>query len=701
LGTNSCDAPVVYAFNQLCFITQPIVTANPLFFCDTTSQMVTLKGQKTIGGCNSDTSNVLIKWSKGYQRTLIGYGDSISVFLKLNDTIYSQAVDTFNLCTSKEFLFITQYVFSVYDVTICAGSSYMFNGINRTTSGFYKDTFRTGNNCDSVVILNLIVSAPTSSVFQNICFQDSALWNGVYLKTNGSYKDTFKSVYNCDSIVTLTLTMITPTKTIPIAICSGDSFLWNGIYQKTTGNYRDTLSGLGCDTIVTLNLTIKPVKFYSFSTTICIGDSILWNGVYQKTIGAYKDTFISSIGCDSIVTLYVFYKANLQFTSNEIFCEGDTFKWNGVEYYAAGSYKDTFTSSLGCDSIHTIELTMIKTSFDTIRIDLCEGDSILWNGNYRKTTGYYLKNLYSIKGCDSMVVLRLVIQPIKRDTIDSIICNNIVFHWNGSVLTSNGVYSDTLMTSFGCDSFVTLHLTIRPPVPDTYIFDTTCAGNPKLWNGVNINASGVYPDTFINADGCDSIVLLNLHVYPYVYVYSFDTICQGLYRKWNGIERYNTGVYYDTLFTISGCDTIHVLNLNVIPTQYGTISNSICTGDSFLFNTIYEKTTGTYLDTLTSSLGCDSILSLNLTVKQNLKDTIYDTICLGQTHLWNGKLNSTPGIYTDTSLGSNSCDSFTFLYLFVKPKPIIVLTRCFNPNTNFLFLGKKFIYARILYRLYK
>ncbi|MFN9952858.1 MAG: hypothetical protein ACK55I_07145, partial [bacterium] len=56
------------------------------------------------------------------------------------------------------------------------------------------------------------------------------------------------------------------------------------------------------------------------------------------------------------------------------------------------------------------------------------------------------------------------------------------------------------------------------------------------------------------------------------------------------------------------------LNLNVIPTQTILPAVTICSNQPYSFNGLSLTSSGTYLDTLTNSLGCDSILQLNLTV---------------------------------------------------------------------------------------
>lgn len=99
---------------------------------------------------------------------------------------------------------------------------------------------------------------------------------------------------------------------------------------------------------------------------------------------------------------------------------------------------------------------------------------------------------------------------------------------------------------------------------------------------------------------------------------SFANISQA-YLQWtgsllfNGIYIKTNGTYLDTLINASNCDSIITLTLNIANIQ-GSITKKICMNDSFLFNGTYLKASGSYKDTLSSFLGCDSILTCVLTI---------------------------------------------------------------------------------------
>jgi hypothetical protein len=128
----------------------------------------------------------------------------------------------------------------------------------------------------------------------------------------------------------------------------------------TSGLYVDTLQSIaGCDSIVTLDLTINESYDDVVDTLYrCVGDSALLAGIYQTVSGVYVDTLQSASGCDSIVSTTLIVDTVVYSTTDLELCYGDSAEWNGVMYDTSGVYVDTISSTSGCDSIATLNLTI-------------------------------------------------------------------------------------------------------------------------------------------------------------------------------------------------------------------------------------------------------------------------------------------------------------------------------------------------------
>ncbi len=327
-----------------------------------------------------------------------------------------------------------------------------------------------GNSCMCTdwVSLGANRSICDSIKFDGTATFDSIRWsNGTtsrYLtaKITGSYwLKMFKG--NCSFTDTVVLTVNTTSRrTLNQAICNGTSYLFNGVNRNSAGTYLDTLLNVrGCDSIITLNLTIKPTSTRTINQTICSGSSYLFNGINRTASGAYKDTFLNYVSCDSVVTLNLTVLPTASSTINATVCTGTSYFFNGANRTIAGAYRDTFASYNGCDSVITLNLGFTSSVSGSMNRSICNGQSYLFNGINRSAAGAYLDTIPSSGGCDSILTLNLNIKPTSAKTIDQTICNGSSYFFNGANRTSAGTYLDTLINYAGCDSLLTLNLTVH------------------------------------------------------------------------------------------------------------------------------------------------------------------------------------------------------------------------------------------------
>jgi hypothetical protein len=81
------------------------------------------------------------------------------------------------------------------------------------------------------------------------------------------------------------------------------------------------------------------------------------------------------------------------------------------------------------------------------------------------------------------------------------------------------------------------------------------------WNGQTLWTSGVYIDSLQSAAGCDSVVLLNLNVYP-IYAIGMDSTVLDAFT-WNGIDYATSGSYTQFFTSVNGCDSSVTINLTI------------------------------------------------------------------------------------------------------------------------------------------
>ena len=368
--------------------------------------------------------------------------------------------------------------------------------------------------------------------------------------------------------------------------------------------------------------------------------------------GGY-DYWMVEYGCDDFSLIY-----------DSTICEGDSIFFRGLYYKTSGYYYDTLTNQVGCDSILTIKVDVIPKIYP-VEIGICEGQSYYAQGEDQTISGVYYDTLSHENGCDSILVTTLtVFSPIKN-TIDTTICEGQSYFTEGSDQTISGVYYDTLSTVHGCDSIIETILTFTPPEKQT-IDTTICEGQSFFAQGDDQVITGVYYDTLSTEHGCDSIIETILTVYPLEKITIDTTICEGQSYYAQGDDQSNSGIYYDTLETVNGCDSIIETILTVAHTEKISIDTSICEGETYFTEGKWQTSSGLYYDTLITVNNCDSIIQTFLIVNPTLKNITYVTICEGEVHYTEGADQSDPGIYYDTIANSEGCDSTKITVLNVE-----------------------------------
>ena len=257
---------------------------------------------------------------------------------------------------------------------------------------------------------------------------------------------------------------------------------------------------------------------------------------------------------------------------------------------------------------------------DTTYHTICAGESYEWENNNYNQHGCYDEIYTAVDGADSVVTLHLTVLPVVPVTADTItLCYGDSCTWQGHVYTASGDYADTLQTlEFGCDSIVTLQLTILPEVAKTTESATICYGESYMWQGNAYATSGNYSWTLQDVNGCDSVVMLDLTVLPAVPITNeIATICHGESYMWQGNVYMESVVDTVVLKDVNGCDSMVVLSLTVLPIAYTTEDVTIIDGETYMWHEEAYKIAGTYVDTLKKSDGCDSIVTLSLKVLGN------------------------------------------------------------------------------------
>ena len=285
-------------------------------------------------------------------------------------------------------------------------------------------------------------------------------------------------------------------------------------------------------------------------------------------------------------------------------------------------------------------------------------DEYVWNGKTYTESGVYIDTIPSQAGCDSIVTLTLTINNSITTEQTEVACDS--YTWtDGKTYTESGTYYQYLQTVHGCDSTVVLHLTVNRSIEVPYEV-TAC--DSYIWsNGVTYTQSGVYYDSLKTIHGCDSVEILTLTINYSDTAYFSATACDSY--VWHD-ETYTTSGTYEYLTqTINGCDSLEVLILTINRSITTEQTEVACDSYTWTDGKTYTES-GTYYQYLQTIHGCDSTVVLHLTVNNTIYTEEHATAC--DSYTWNGETYTESGEYTYTTTAANGCDSIVTLHLTIN-----------------------------------
>jgi hypothetical protein len=398
--------------------------------------------------------------------------------------------------------------------TICSNDSLVFGGQTLMNSGTYTETFVNMAGCDSVVTLELVVNqAELITIQDTICEGEAYQFGNTAILQAGTYTDSLQTTLGCDSIIVLELNVIpTETSTQNVFLCTGDSVAFGGAFYSTSGVYMDTLTSVtGCDSIAVLELIVGNTDTLEVSDIICSGDSVVFGTQVLTQTGLYTEIFTSTGGCDSIVTMELEVVQSTSSQISETICANESIEFGGQNITTSGVYYDTIINAAGCDSVITFTLTVLPEMIDTLAQTICSGDSVMFGGIAYSQTGLFTDSLQSATGCDSIVVLDLTVLMPFDTIVNESICNGSSLIFGTQTITQPGTYTETFQNIYGCDSVVTAIVGFGNS-SDTAVVEEICQGEFYTFGSQVLTETGSYTETFTNASGCDSTVTLTLSV---------------------------------------------------------------------------------------------------------------------------------------------------------------------------------------------
>ena len=299
------------------------------------------------------------------------------------------------------------------------------------------------------------------------------------------------------------------------------------------------------------------------------------------------------------------------------------------------------------DLIERLTITVEDESVNELEsVVLCEGDTYKGYGFefIAVESCVYKQKLQSGIGCDSTVILNVTVNKKQYENVEATICQGSYYEFNGVKYYTNTIQSDTLPAANGCDSIVTLYLTVNPILEGETLVVNRCPDDPAYYFTEKYPAlteDGIYTDTVQNNDGCDSIASVQIINREEAYTFFRAAICQGeVYDVYpfGGLRNpgdYSTPGGEQGLHTIYGCDSIVTLHLLVAtPTDEQTfmLEDSIAVNNlPYVLNDVEILPLGTEVGvyTRTINLNCgEANLVITVGYPQSINNTFVNSLAV-------------------------------------------------------------------------
>ncbi len=439
--------------------------------------------------------------------------------------------------------------------------------------------------------------------------------------------------------------------------------------------------------------------------------TILWDTDGDYDIRVYVT---SEHGCDTVQQgmVRVFPLPEARAGEDDVLCSFDDYTllgdtaWNHSQIYwgrtGDGTFSDEYslhpTYTFGPNDILNGEVTLFITAegladngtcipaVDSVTITvnpsitidstavLCYGQSVPdWEGQIVSSIvdSFYTISYPTLAGCDSTLTLTVsIVDGFSSDSTAILCYGQSVSDWEGQIVSSivDSVYISEYQTLSGCDSTLTLTVSIV----DGFSYDSTavlCYGQEVSdWESQTISSlvDSVYSVTYPTLSGCDSTLTLTVSI---VDGFSYDStavLCYGQeVSDWESqtISSLVDSVYSVTYPTLSGCDSTLTLTVSIVDGFSYDSTSVLCYGQSVsdwegqIVSSIVDSV---YISGYQTLSGCDSTLTLTVSIVDGFSYDSTAVLCYGQSVSdWEGQIVSSivDSVYISEHQTVAGCDS--------------------------------------------
>lgn len=518
---------------------------------------VTSTDEVKVHDCSSTAQGVIIP-------SIVSHNGASYVVTSIGD-------QAFYLCHNLISVVIPETVLSIGNEAFnhCTGLTTLT--IPSTVTSIGNSAFANTYSLTSITIPDNVVTFG-NEVFRNSGVSDVTLGNGI--SSIGS--NTFNY---CGNLTTVTLGN-------GITSIGEQAFMW--CENLTSINIPATLTSLAknafayCESLTSIELpsTLTSIAEQAFIGCASLPSVIIPEGITRIEASTFR-------GCSSMI--YVEIPESVTYIGTGAFAECASMTYavipSNVNYIGYSAFADCSNLvSLTFNATDCIDFNMVEmVGWIAYPFVNCPIGEVVFGENVEKIPAYFLSDA-SVENLTYFIIPSSV-ESIGQHAFDS--CYNL------QNVECKAIEPPTIANLSAFPNSDILTLTVPCGTLDAY----TASGS--LWNQIfaDIDQGAMAEITELSA-----------------------TICGGETYTENGFNASETGVYRKTFQSIEGCDSIVSLSLTVNPSYNYTITATINAGETYTENGFNESEAGTYVQNHQTILGCDSTITLVLTINSSLAD---------------------------------------------------------------------------------
>ena len=288
---------------------------------------------------------------------------------------------------------------------------------------------------------------------------------------------------------------------------------------------------------------------------------------YTSSNNTATYTLVNALGCDSVVTLNLTISSNLYFVDVVEAC--DSYTWiDGITYTSSNNTAtQTLVNVAGCDSVVALDLTIVSPSFSVDSIEACDSYTWIDGITYTSSNNTATQTLVNVAGCDSVVTLDLTVISLSSaiDIInDSILQAQFVstgtnYQWvdcNDNFNLISGETNAAFITQNAGDYAVEISLNNCSVISDCFTI-TSALGD---------NILDIHYDVHVFPNPTTNNLAISLQDIDFVNVIILDALGKVLFQQ-NGLSHQNridlsayvAGIYFLKIITPEGSREMRII----------------------------------------------------------------------------------------------------------------------------------------------